>query len=31
MSLATQLSPGIVAREWDLTQIVPQIATAGAA
>lgn len=31
MSMATQLSPGVVAREWDLTLIVPQVATAGAA
>ncbi len=31
MSMANSLSPGIVAREWDLTLMVPQIATAGAA
>lgn len=31
MSMSFQLSPGIVTREWDLTQIIPQVATSGAA
>lgn len=29
--MAFQLSPGVVVREWDLTQIIPQVATSGAA
>ena len=31
MSMSFQMSPGVLVREWDLTQIVPQVATSGAA
>lgn len=31
MGMAFQLSPGVVTREFDLTTIVPQVATSGAA
>lgn len=31
MGMAFQLSPGVVVREFDLTQIIPQVATSGAA
>ena len=29
--MSFMLSPGVTVREWDLTQIIPQVATAGAA
>lgn len=31
MGMSFMLSPGVTVREWDLTQIIPQVATAGAA
>lgn len=31
MGMAFQLSPGVVTREYDLTNIIPQVATSGAA
>jgi len=31
MGMAFQLSPGVVVREYDLTNIIPQVATSGAA
>jgi len=31
MGMSFQLSPGVVVREWDLTQIIPQVSIAAAA
>jgi hypothetical protein len=31
MGMSFMLSPGITVREWDITQIIPQVATSGAA